>query len=82
MLQTARWQQPSLGQSLSAQEAEAIYRLTSLVTYQERFVIPPMAREAAIEATTDPQKHKSETGFGKRRPARRGLVTDGRDTTA
>jgi nitrate reductase / nitrite oxidoreductase, beta subunit len=58
---------------LSANEAEAIYRMTALVTYQERFVIPPMGREAAIEAVTDPQKHKGETGFGTRQPPHRGL---------
>jgi len=60
------------GAGLSAKDAEAIYRLTSLVTYQERFVIPPMGREAAIEAVTDPQQHKGEAGFGTRRPPRRG----------
>jgi nitrate reductase beta subunit len=58
--------------AISAEEAEAIYRLTSLSTYAERFVIPPMAREVAIEALTDPQKLKSEAGVGYRRPARRG----------
>ncbi len=44
---------------MTAQEAEAIYRLTALATYEERFVIPPMAREVAIEAVTDPFEHKS-----------------------
>jgi nitrate reductase beta subunit len=52
--------------------AEAIYRLTALSTYQERFVIPPMAREQAIEAVTDPMAHRQEAGFGFRRPGRRG----------
>ena len=60
------------GAGLSAQEAEAIYRLTSLASYQERFFIPPMAREAAIEAVTDPQVHQAEAGFGKRQSPRRG----------
>jgi nitrate reductase beta subunit len=58
--------------AISTAEAEAIYRLTSLSTYEERFVIPPMAREGAIEALTDPQELKSEVGVGYRRPARRG----------
>ena len=45
-------------------EAEAIYRLTALCTFEERFVIPPMHREEAIEMMGDPQEHKQETGFG------------------
>ena len=52
--------------------AEAVYRLTSLPTFEERFVIPPMGRELAIEAVADLQQHKGETGFGKRRFPRRG----------
>ena len=34
-------------------EAEAIYRLTSLCTFDERFVIPPMHSELAIEMLED-----------------------------
>ena len=48
----------------SATEAEAIYRLTSLCTVDDRFVIPPAHREEAIEAMRDPMQHKQETGFG------------------
>ena len=56
----------------TAEEVEAIFRLTSLPTYQERFVIPPMAREEAIERTLDPHTHKQAAGFGRRKaPARR-----------
>ncbi|MEE9166577.1 MAG: nitrate reductase subunit beta [Candidatus Neomarinimicrobiota bacterium] len=55
----------------SPEEAEAIFRLTSLPTFEERFVIPPMAREMAIETTTEPDKHKPETGFGSRKAAER-----------
>ena len=58
--------------AISAEEAEAIYRLTSLSTYEERFVIPPMAREVAIEAVTDPQRREGEAGVGYHRPPRRG----------
>jgi nitrate reductase beta subunit len=54
------------------EEAEAIFRLTSLPTFEERFVIPPMAREVAIESTMDPLTRKQEAGFGFREaPARR-----------
>jgi nitrate reductase / nitrite oxidoreductase, beta subunit len=58
---------------MTAEEAEAIYRLTSLPTYQERFVIPPYSREGDIEETHDPQQRKAETGFGKRQGPHRGL---------
>ncbi len=56
----------------SIEETEAIYRLTSLPTYEERFVVPPMAREDAIEQTLDPYTHKPAAGFGSRKtPERR-----------
>ncbi|MCC6315035.1 MAG: nitrate reductase subunit beta [Thermomicrobiales bacterium] len=48
----------------TAEEAAAIFRLTSRPTYQERFVIPPIHREEAIAQTIDPYKERSETGFG------------------
>ncbi len=48
----------------SPEEAEAIYRLTSLCTFEDRFVIPPMHREEAIEMLEDPLGHKQAVGFG------------------
>ncbi len=54
-------------------EAEAIYRLTALCTFQDRFVIPPSHREEAIEMLTDPQEQQRETGFGFLSGPRRGL---------
>ena len=57
---------------VTAEEAEAIYRLTSLPTFEDRFVIPPMAREGALETVMDPFKHKPQAGFGFRKPAKRG----------
>ena len=45
-------------------EAEAIYKLTSLCTFEDRFVIPPMYREQAIEMIKEPHEHRTETGFG------------------
>ncbi len=47
-----------------ANEAEEIFRLTSLPSFEDRFVIPPLAREMAIEALEDPMKHKTEAGVG------------------
>lgn len=45
-------------------EVEAIYRLTTLPTLMERFVIPQYHRETAVEAWTDPLAHKGDSGFG------------------
>jgi len=49
---------------ISSREAEAIYRLTSLSAYEDRFEIPPAARERAIESFEDPYAAKGETGTG------------------
>ena len=49
-----------------AEEAEAIFRLTSLPTYEERFVVPPLGRESAVEAWERPLDRKREAGFGVR----------------
>ncbi|MBI4247697.1 MAG: nitrate reductase subunit beta [Candidatus Rokubacteria bacterium] len=54
------------------QEAEAIFRLTALPTFEERFVLPPLASEQAIETVADPFTRKREGGFGFRRPPARG----------
>ena len=56
----------------SREEAEAIYRLTSLSTFNERFVIPPANREEAISMIRDPLEQKHEVGFGFLKNARRG----------
>lgn len=57
----------------SPEQAEAIYRLTSLCTFEDRFVIPPMHREMAIQMIEDPLEHKQGTGFGFVSGPRRGL---------
>ena len=54
------------------EECEAIYKLTALCTFEERFVIPPMHREEAIEMMKDPHEHKQEAGFGFLSGPRRG----------
>lgn len=55
----------------SREEADEIYRLTSLPTAEERFVIPPAQREMAIEMLEDPREFQRSTGFGFRSaPAR------------
>jgi nitrate reductase beta subunit len=57
----------------SPEEAEAIYELTSLCTFDDRFVIPPMHREEAIEMMEDPQEHKQSAGFGFLSGPKRGM---------
>jgi nitrate reductase beta subunit len=44
--------------------ADEIYKLTSLCTFEDRFVIPPMHREQAIEMMKEPHEHRTEVGFG------------------
>lgn len=56
----------------SPEEAEAIYKLTALCTFDERFVIPPAHREEAIEMMRDPLEYKQAVGFGLREEPKRG----------
>jgi nitrate reductase beta subunit len=57
----------------TAEEADAIYKLTALCTFDDRFVIPPMYREQAIEMIKDPHEHRTDAGFGFVGGPRRGL---------
>jgi len=52
---------------LAATDADAIYRLTSLASMDERIVIPPMMREGMTEPTIEPQRQNS-AGFAYLRP--------------
>ncbi|MEK7766651.1 MAG: 4Fe-4S dicluster domain-containing protein, partial [bacterium] len=56
----------------TAGEAEEIYRLTALGGGAQRFVIPPMHREMAIEAAGSTETFRRETGFGFIDPPKRG----------
>ena len=58
---------------LSAEDCEEIFRLTSLPTFADRFVIPAAHREYAIEMLSDPGQFKAESGVGFRAAPRRGL---------
>lgn len=52
-------------------EADAIFRLTALATFNERFVIPAAHREESIEMIESTADVKGNTGFGfKMKPAR------------
>ena len=55
----------------SREQAEAIYRLTSLATLEDRFVIPPMHREEAIELLGDSLEAKG-AGVGFKTSPERG----------
>jgi nitrate reductase beta subunit len=57
----------------SPQEADAIYKLTSLCTFEDRFVIPPMHREEALAMMEDPRDHQASAGFGFVQGPQRGL---------
>ncbi|MCA8980786.1 MAG: nitrate reductase subunit beta [Planctomycetes bacterium] len=50
----------------TCEEADAIYRLSALSTFDDRFVVPPFQREMAIEMLEDPHEHRSSMGFGAR----------------
>ena len=54
-------------------EADSIFRLTSLATFDERFVIPPAHREESIEMIEATADVKGNTGFGFRTTPERGL---------
>ena len=54
----------------SPEEAEAIYRLTTLADFSERFVVPPMHREQAIEMLEATGDHKGAAGFAAVTPGR------------
>ncbi|HWQ23953.1 MAG TPA: nitrate reductase subunit beta [Gaiellaceae bacterium] len=56
---------------LGREDAEAIFELTSKPTFQERFVLPPLARELQVEAVESPERRKQEAGFGFRQPGER-----------
>ncbi|NLN31736.1 MAG: nitrate reductase subunit beta [Bacteroidales bacterium] len=58
---------------LSAETADAVFRLTSLAGYRDRFVIPPAHREEAIEAIENTFIRKENTGFGFTEKPERGL---------
>jgi nitrate reductase beta subunit len=49
---------------LTPDTAEAIYELTSLADFGQRFVIPPFPREEDISGWSDPLERKGGAGFG------------------
>jgi nitrate reductase beta subunit len=57
---------------LTPDAAEAIYRMTATATIHDRYVLPPIQREEALEGTCGPEACKGETGLGFVQLARRG----------
>jgi len=56
---------------MDREEADGIYHLTSLASFDQRFVIPPAHREEADEMIQNTADKKGSTGFGfKAQPAR------------
>ncbi|MBI2567059.1 MAG: nitrate reductase subunit beta [Candidatus Schekmanbacteria bacterium] len=58
---------------LTQETAEAIFRLTALAKFNERFVIPPAHREQALEMLEFTGDARGSTGFGFRERPARGL---------
>jgi nitrate reductase / nitrite oxidoreductase, beta subunit len=54
-------------------DAEAMYQLTSMAKFEQRFVIPPSHREEAIEVLDNVMDRKGATGIGFRMAGERGL---------
>jgi len=48
---------------VTAEEAEEIYALTAIPTVYQRFVLPPLQREEAVQSTCSPELCKGCTGF-------------------
>jgi len=59
--------------NMTGEEANSIFRLTSLATFEERFVIPPAHREESIEMLEATADAKGEMGFGFKEKPSRGL---------
>lgn len=64
-------QQALVSGGTTEEEASAIFQLTSRSTFEEHFVIPPLAKEMNIETTVDPDIHRAEAGFGFRKIIKR-----------
>jgi len=58
---------------LSAEDAEDIYNLTALSSMNERYVMPPIQREEAVESTCSPEMCKGQCGLGNTTTPERGM---------
>ncbi|MBI4284720.1 MAG: nitrate reductase subunit beta [Chloroflexi bacterium] len=67
----AEMQQILAQANTTPEEVRAIHHLTAKPTFEQRFVIPPLNREMAVEATVDPYQHAHEAGFSFRKVIKR-----------
>ena len=58
---------------MTEETANAMYHLTSIAPFDQRFVVPPMHREEAIEMIRATDVEKGEAGFGFHETPARGL---------
>lgn len=58
---------------ITPEEIEATYQLTAIAPWEDRFVIPPFAREVAIGLLQITQERQEGGGMGFLREPRRGL---------
>ena len=58
---------------MTSDNADDIYKLTSLATFEDRFNIPPAHREQALEMLENTGDVKGSTGFGFKEVPQRGL---------
>ena len=58
---------------MTRDEADAIFRLTSLPLFDQRFVIPAAHREESMEMLESTADVKGNTGFGFKETPARGL---------
>jgi nitrate reductase beta subunit len=58
---------------LTAEQAEAIYRLTALAALRERYECPPLQREETLDDEEEAERRKGLAGFGSHPPPGRGL---------
>jgi nitrate reductase beta subunit len=57
---------------MTTEDAEAIFQLTTIAKYHQRYKVPPTMREQAIESLEDVNEYRGSTGFGIRsKPERR-----------
>ena len=56
-----RWPHARARPTARPSEADAIYKLSALATFDDRFVIPPFQREMAIEMLEDPHDRNAPT---------------------
>ena len=58
---------------LTPDEAEAIFKMTALPRFEDRFILPPYHREEVLGISTETIKQRGQIGLGFTQPPVRGL---------